>query len=248
MEVHHHPHVEKKSFKEYLLEGLMIFLAVTMGFFAEQIREHFVESKREKEYIVSMLKELRSDAAQLTNVFKDTARIKKMDSLSLLLLSRNDSQAVIKNIYRLADDITVYNSMTFSRNTLTQLKNGGNMRFIKNTDIVDSLNQLDNMITSINVQLEAYEKITIENIREMYSILDYSLFVKNGKKLVESEVLQNQRITFLTNDKGKVVEFGSEIGFQKSVLMNYFNKLENYANYSNRLISLLQREYHLENE
>src|SRR5919205_297932 len=40
MEVHHHPHVEKKNFKEYLLEGLMIFLAVTMGFFAENLREY----------------------------------------------------------------------------------------------------------------------------------------------------------------------------------------------------------------
>jgi len=39
MEVHHHPDVEKKGFKEYLLEGLMIFLAVTMGFFAESYRE-----------------------------------------------------------------------------------------------------------------------------------------------------------------------------------------------------------------
>jgi cell division protein FtsB len=38
MEVHHHPHVEKKNFKEYFLEFLMIFLAVTMGFFAESIR------------------------------------------------------------------------------------------------------------------------------------------------------------------------------------------------------------------
>jgi hypothetical protein len=39
MEVHHHPEVDKKGFKEYLLEGLMIFLAVTMGFFAENLRE-----------------------------------------------------------------------------------------------------------------------------------------------------------------------------------------------------------------
>jgi hypothetical protein len=31
MEVHHHPHVGKKNFKEYLLEGLMIFLAVTLA-------------------------------------------------------------------------------------------------------------------------------------------------------------------------------------------------------------------------
>ena len=29
MEVHHHPKVEKKNFKEYFLEFIMIFLAVT---------------------------------------------------------------------------------------------------------------------------------------------------------------------------------------------------------------------------
>jgi hypothetical protein len=45
MEVHHHPHVEKKGFKEYCLEFLMIFLAVTLGFFAENIREHIAEKK-----------------------------------------------------------------------------------------------------------------------------------------------------------------------------------------------------------
>ncbi len=30
----------KKSLKEYLLEGLMIFVAVSMGFIAENIREN----------------------------------------------------------------------------------------------------------------------------------------------------------------------------------------------------------------
>ena len=39
MEVHHHPHVEKKNFKEYFLEFLMIFLAVTMAFIGENMRE-----------------------------------------------------------------------------------------------------------------------------------------------------------------------------------------------------------------
>src|SRR4051794_32456759 len=55
MEVHKHPHhvTRKKKWGEYLLEFLMIFLAVTMGFFAEQIREGFVESRHEKEYMVS---------------------------------------------------------------------------------------------------------------------------------------------------------------------------------------------------
>ena len=40
MEVHHHPdlHHKPKKWKEYFLEFLMIFLAVTMGFIAENIR------------------------------------------------------------------------------------------------------------------------------------------------------------------------------------------------------------------
>jgi hypothetical protein len=49
MEVHHHPHLpHSKKFKEYFLEFLMIFLAVTMGFFAESLREHMSEKKRKK--------------------------------------------------------------------------------------------------------------------------------------------------------------------------------------------------------
>src|SRR2546430_3170722 len=41
MEVHKHPHhvTDKKKWGEYFLEFLMIFLAVTLGFFAENIRE-----------------------------------------------------------------------------------------------------------------------------------------------------------------------------------------------------------------
>ena len=55
MEVHHHPHVEKKGFKEYFLEFLMIFLAVTLGFFAESFREHLVNKEKENHYIQSLI-------------------------------------------------------------------------------------------------------------------------------------------------------------------------------------------------
>src|ERR1700761_7505364 len=65
MEVHHHPNVEKKNFKEYLLEFIMIFLAVAMGFFAENIREGISEKSRAKEFAQSMLKDLKADTEVL---------------------------------------------------------------------------------------------------------------------------------------------------------------------------------------
>jgi hypothetical protein len=42
MEVHYHPdlHHKKKNFEECFLEFLMIFLAVTVGFIGENVREH----------------------------------------------------------------------------------------------------------------------------------------------------------------------------------------------------------------
>ena len=47
MEVHHHPHVptHSKPWKEYILEFAMLFLAVSMGFIAENVREKYVEKK-----------------------------------------------------------------------------------------------------------------------------------------------------------------------------------------------------------
>ena len=63
MEVHHHPdlHHKRKHFREYVLEFLMIFLAVTMGFFAESIREHYVEVRNTRQYLQTFRQELVSN-------------------------------------------------------------------------------------------------------------------------------------------------------------------------------------------
>jgi hypothetical protein len=68
MDVHHHPdlHHKKKNFKEYVLEFLMIFLAVALGFFAENIREHLSDSAKEKEYIKSLVQDLKLDQQVLS--------------------------------------------------------------------------------------------------------------------------------------------------------------------------------------
>src|SRR5580704_14425451 len=65
MEVQHHPDIEKKGLKEYILEGLMIFMAVTLGFFAEGLREHISDRAKEMEYVVSLKQDLQHDTANL---------------------------------------------------------------------------------------------------------------------------------------------------------------------------------------
>ena len=67
METHaHHLHnAPGKNFWHYFFEFLMLFLAVTLGFFVENEREHLIEHKREKILIKEMLEDLRKDTAYL---------------------------------------------------------------------------------------------------------------------------------------------------------------------------------------
>jgi len=88
MEVHHHPdlHHKPKKWKEYFLEFLMIFLAVTLGFFAESFRESLSDRNKEKEYIESLVADLKNDQQILSNhILHVKTGISMMDSMITVL-------------------------------------------------------------------------------------------------------------------------------------------------------------------
>lgn len=59
MEVHHPHHpTHKKKWSEYIIEFVMLFAAVALGFFAENQREHYVEGHRETQFMESLLEDL----------------------------------------------------------------------------------------------------------------------------------------------------------------------------------------------
>jgi len=75
MEVHHHSHPSpssghRKKWTHYFWEFLMLFLAVYCGFMAENIREHKIEHQREKQYMVSLYQDLKTDTFNLGNSLK----------------------------------------------------------------------------------------------------------------------------------------------------------------------------------
>jgi hypothetical protein len=141
MEVHHHPHVEKKNFKEYFLEFLMIFLAVTMGFFAESIRENLADHSKEKEYIKSMIADLKNDTTLLRDVVANNIkRVLGIDSLSLLLNKPSLSLEDEKRIYILNSRyISNVSQMDWNDGTIRQLLTSGNLRLMSGEGISDSI-------------------------------------------------------------------------------------------------------------
>jgi hypothetical protein len=83
MEVHAHSHTARKKWHHYLWEFLMLFLAVTLGFFVENQREHLVEHQREKQFVQSLFNDIKADTTNLDRIIN--ARTKKMLLIRLLI-------------------------------------------------------------------------------------------------------------------------------------------------------------------
>ena len=49
----------------------MLFLAVFLGFLAENEREHMIEHKREKQYIRTLISDIKTDTTNIQFVIKD---------------------------------------------------------------------------------------------------------------------------------------------------------------------------------
>src|ERR1035438_1899915 len=140
MEVHHHPHVEKKNFKEYFLEFLMIFLAVTMGFFAESLREHVSDNSKEKEYVASIIEDMKKDSATLNNyIYISIPYHRKWIDSEIALLQQPSFAGKGKEIYQafIVGNLWTYDFFKTGR-TLSQLNTEG-FRLIKSKEVIGAI-------------------------------------------------------------------------------------------------------------
>src|SRR5690348_17336976 len=88
METHaHHLHkAPSHGWKHYFFEFLMLFLAVTLGFFVENQREHYVEHQRANEFAKSLVHDLQTDMSSI-DIQKKSSQLFVAISDSLLVLS-----------------------------------------------------------------------------------------------------------------------------------------------------------------
>ena len=181
MEVHHHPdlHHKKKNFKEYFLEFLMIFLAVSMGFIAENTREYFSDNAKEKEYINSFIRNLQDDSTHLTNTISENlGKLEKLNRL-MSLSSKNISDTLNRKLlYRYtAQSIGFYSEFKSNDATMLQLTNSGGLRFIRKGHIADSIAKYDIEMKAIYAAENLYTNATNLGILATHELFDYTIFL-----------------------------------------------------------------------
>jgi hypothetical protein len=246
----HAEHLHKapgKGYWHYAFEFLMLFLAVFCGFLAEYRLEYKLDREKEKEFIVSLVNEMEADIVEINSIQNETDHYMRLDTLSRMLLNGNLSSETVKQCYRLylnSSEMGAY--VVFRRSTLTQLKSGGNMRLIRNNAVVDSILGIDGAISNIIDIQQVLEKTIYDNKRLAPEIFNMSYFIKNKEWANMDESLNSRnRFAFLTTDRVKLNMFGTYMLFQSGNLRAYMQRINNYKDYSVRIVKFLKEEYKL---
>jgi len=264
MEVHHHPHVEKKNFKEYLLEGLMIFVAVTLGFIAENIREHIDDNSKAHEYVSSIAKDLAADTTALNiwvpNLFN---RVNDFDTL-IYLLQNAAITARGADLYYFARLSTRARVFTADDNTITELKNSGNFRLITNKAVLNGITNFEKLINSY-INLSAIDNKESDLLYPLLgNLFDASVFNTMIKANFKVNAFSVDSITaslamenlFMPEGNPKLRNYNPDninqlifyLHERKSSFIGEIRLLNEQKKNAARLIELIKKEYNLHDE
>jgi hypothetical protein len=254
MEVHHHSHTAdadihrgRKKWTHYFWEFFMLFLAVTMGFFVENQREHYIEHKREKQFISTMVEDLKSDTAQLTETIAyKKSKEKMLDSL-IRYLSKAEYQKYGNDIYYYARNVTRPQYFSPNDRTIQQLKNSGALRLIRKLSISDSIMYYDQQLRYLST-LNEDERSIRDNFRELIgSVFDGKVFYSQIDSLDFMNYNRpNGNPSLILQDAVSINKVISSAQYLKTVVRGVRVRQERIKNTAVQLLLFLQKEYHLQ--
>ncbi len=238
MEVYHHPdlHHKKKKWHEYFLEFLMIFLAVTLGFFAENLREFISDKGHVRQLSAQLIHDLKTDTSEIEyNIEQDLLLIKKTDSLFFLLqepLSKLDTKKLQDFI------LAIYNIHLFqaSSGAMLAVKNELHLKQFANSDITLFISKYE---TDVSL-LKTVEEFQMANLKEYiqdfmtahftpvnaYSALSDGI-ITNGdlRNITQNDLTQlSINVTFVKNYNSTLVDKSRQLKDRASEFIQYIQK------------------------
>jgi hypothetical protein len=228
----YHPHGihHDRKLKDYLFEFIMLFIAITGGFFMENMRENIAERHKEKEYIIGLIRDIKEDTTTIHRLILSNQRqMKGIDSL-LNLLSKPLPSDKLEELYNLTFEfLNNYNGFTARDITMTQLKNSGGLRLIENNSVSDSIIIYYSNIEyyhELNVKMSY--KYVDDNMKLEMDFFDFSPYRIKNKKFSISDpgkirILYNRGFGLYTNI-GWDNHWLNEVYEQGASLLRYLNK------------------------
>ena len=246
MEVHAHTHTERKKWIHYFWEFIMLFLAVFCGFIAENKREHYVEHKREIQFMRSYIEDLKIDNRTLSYqipLFKE--KITKIDTLVGCLKQATPATGSNRSYLFFWHASWFYKFFPVDR-TMQQLKNAGAMRLIRNEMAADSIISYDRETRFIQIHIETSLYKNGKDLQDMENkIYDFTGIAGWGLGKPRNSLSYPEDASLLTYEPALIREYINLLINAQRDYSSHINYLSNLKAQGERLILLLQKEYHL---
>jgi len=234
----------KRNWKSYFKEFFMLFFAVFCGFLAENYRESLSVQKIEKEYIQSLVEDLKTDTTNLS-LYSSFRKEKSvlMDSLAGMLLS-NERNLMGNQIYFLARQVFNEQAFIYSDGTIQQLKNAGNLRLISKRNVVNELLTYEKKVKVLEGWDENDNK-TKTTFREMGGKVFNS---SELNKTMDSEmrfVMPTANPQLITDDFTVINEIAFQIHYLSKMTNGNGLRAEYLRDDAIQLLQLIHSEYKL---
>ena len=207
MEVHHPHHpAHKKNWKEYITEFLMLFFAVTLGFFVENYREHYVEKLREEQFILDIRKDIIFDSVQLSKLDKQNkSRRQYYDSL-LVIYRKGNWKEEIPAIQKYNSVLSGKSAWEPRQETYKQLISTGSLRFFTDRKFVEELKEYEIQLNKLAFRRQRF----LQHMYDFYEPINQKHFITlyyhpednykvaidflNGKSTIENPFLSVKKL------------------------------------------------------
>lgn len=232
-----------KKLKDYLQEGLMIFVAVVMGFLAENVREGISNREKEGQYMRSYIKNLEQDSIMLArNISDNNRKIIYLDSL--ISFSRKDMSTAPNRVafyYISIHTIGYYSEFSNNDATFLQLTYSGGLRLIKKDHVADSIAEYAARLKNIYGAESLYTKATEAATMAAHEVLDFTI-------VYDSLYFKMDRptgvfIPLISEDKQKMKLLYNKISFERLATQNYVGELNSLQPFLAGFITYLRERY-----
>jgi hypothetical protein len=233
----------KREWTSYFKEFLMLFLAISLGFYADNLREEYSDANKQKEYIQSMYEDLKDDTLTYSTFIKSTE--KQNNNLKALyrILTGHETNDKLDSIYFLARTSTMKYTYLFpNTRTFLQMKSSGHLRLINDIELSDAVSSYYNSLENIHFQNQFIKSRVEEYWNIMEEMFDAEILMSIR---TENKLPAKHNLKLLKDDRLTINRFmvraqymdGTRL-FQKEQAISSLTKAE-------ALLHLINKKYNL---
>lgn len=233
----------------------MLFLAVTLGFFVENQREHYIERVRAKDFSKTLVRDLQHDTAAI-HVQKRTAEIyiAMVDSLLALSKTRLEGRNASRfSIYARFMYWTV--PIIWNRATFEQIKNSGSLRYFKNYHLLEKMTKYEALVNDIGSEAANHTIRGNLLLNQINTVIEPAIHHELSKYFiwsfdtVSTKTMENLfaiNIGSLENKRSEINEMLNMIVVQqRNLRRNRSDEWRQAEELAIELINDLKKEYHI---